>query len=223
MDWYVEKGPAYPVLVVELGLGEAVVAEAGAMMAMEGNINVETRTAGGLGRAILRKLTAGESIFVNTFRGGEGGGKVWLAPSVPGVIVYAELKDSGIVIQDTSYLAHHGDVDYELKWKGLKGLLAEKNLVWLRLHGTGGVWFNSYGGIIEKELKPDEQLTVDTGHLVAFQDTIDFSIGKFGGWKSFMFGGEGLTIKLKGPGKVYIQTRILPPLAEALSRFLPKR
>ena len=69
MEWKVEKGPAYPVLLVKLSQGEAVVAEAGAMMAMEGNIAVETKTAGGLGRALLRKLTAGESVFVNRFRG----------------------------------------------------------------------------------------------------------------------------------------------------------
>ena len=222
MRWQVEKAPSFSVLLVELGSGEVVVAEAGAMMAIEGDVRVETRMAGGFGKALLRKLTAGESLFVNYFVGGEKGGKVWLAPGMPGDIAYVELKGGGIIVQDISYLAHHGEVNYELKWKGLKGLLAERNLVWLRFHGVGGVWLNSYGGIVERELKPGEEFTADTGHLVALEDQVSFTIGKFGGWKSFMFGGEGLVVKLKGPGKVYLQTRVLPPLAEALSRFLPK-
>ncbi|MHA1834992.1 MAG: TIGR00266 family protein [Candidatus Baldrarchaeia archaeon] len=222
MKFEIEKAPAYSVLKINLKPDEFIVAEAGAMMAMEGNILVETKTAGGFAKALLRKFTVGESIFVNTFKAGEGGGTVWLAPSTPGDIVFIELKGNGIVVQDTSYLAHYGGVNYELKWKGLKGLLAEKNLVWLRLHGDGGVWVNSYGGIIEKKLGIGEELTVDTGHLVAFDDNLSFDIEKFGGWKSFIFGGEGLIVKLRGPGKVYMQTRVLPVLAEVLSRFLPK-
>ncbi len=224
MRFEVVGRPAYSALKVLLEPGEAVTAEAGAMLAMEGDVSVETKTAGGVFRGLLRKFTVGETVFVNTFRAGPRGGVVWLAPSVPGDIHYYELRGEGLVVQDYSYLAHHGDVDYELKWKGLKGLLAEPGagLIWMRVHGRGGVWLNGYGALEVKELGPGEEMTVDNGHLVAMQDTIDFSVGKFGGWKSFIFGGEGLVVKLRGPGKVLLQTRTLPVFAELLSRFLPK-
>ena len=224
MRFEVVGRPAYSALRVFLEPGEAITAEAGAMLAMEGDVSVETKTAGGVFRGLLRKFTVGETVFVNTFRAGPRGGAVWLAPSVPGDIHYYELRGEGLVVQDYSYLAHHGDVDYELKWKGLKGLLAEPGagLIWMRVHGRGGVWLNSYGALEVKELGPGEEMTVDNGHLVAMQDTIDFSVGKFGGWKSFIFGGEGLVVKLRGPGKVLLQTRTLPVFAELLSRFLPK-
>ena len=217
--------PAYSALKVMLDEGEAVTAEAGAMLAMEGDITVETRTAGGVFKGLLRKFVAGETLFVNTFRAGRNGGVVWLAPSVPGDLSYIELKGGGLIVQDYAYLAHHGSVDYELKWKGLKGLLAEPGggLIWMRLHGEGGVWINSYGALQEKNLSPGETMTVDNSHIVALEDTVNFTIGKFGGWKSFMVGGEGLVVKLQGPGRVYLQTRTLPVFAEVLNRFLPKR
>jgi len=217
--------PAYSTLKVYLNAGEAVTAEAGAMVAMEGDISIETRTAGGLLRGFLRRMTVGESVFVNTFRAGYGGGVVWLAPSTPGDIEYVELRGGGLIVQDYSYLAHHGDVDYELKWAGLRGLIAERGsgLVWMRLKGYGGVWLSSYGAIELKELKPGEVITVDNNHIVAMEDTVKYSLSKFGGWKSFLLGGEGFVLRIEGPGKVYLQTRTLSVFAEILSRFLPSR
>ena len=223
MRYEVETSPAYSVLKVLLESGEGIVAEAGAMMAMKGNIEVQTKTAGGILKGLLRKLAVGESIFLNTFTAREGGGVIWLAPSIPGDITYIQLKGNGLLVQDTGYLAHYGAVDYELNWRGIRGLLAEGNIVWLRLYGDGGVWVNSYGGIICKELGVGETIIVDNNHLVAFDDTVTLNIKKFGGWKSFLFGGEGIVVELKGPGKVYMQTRILPLLAEVINRFLPKK
>jgi uncharacterized protein (TIGR00266 family) len=225
LRYEVVGSPAYSALKVFLEAGEAVSAEAGAMLAMEGDLSVETKTAGGVAKGLLRRFTVGESVFINTFRAGPRGGVVWLAPSVPGDIHYHELKGEGLVLQDYAYLAHHGDVDYELKWRGLKGLLAEPGagLIWMRLHGLGGVWLNSYGALQARELKPGEEMTVDNGHLVAMQDTVDFTVGKFGGWRSFLLGGEGLVVKVRGPGLILLQTRTLPMFAEVLSRFLPMR
>lgn len=217
--------PAYSALKAILEPGESIIAEAGAMLAIEGDIIVETRTAGGVFKGLLRKFAVGETLFVNTFKSGSRGGIVWLAPSVPGDISYLELKGNGLIIQDYSYLAHHGNVDYELKWRGLKGLLAEPGagLVWMRVHGYGGVWINSYGTLETRELAPGERMVIDNGHIVAMEDTIDFTVGKFGGWKSFLFGGEGLAVSVVGPGKIYLQTRTLPVFAELLRRFIPKR
>lgn len=182
--------PAYTALKVLLEPGESITAEAGAMLAMEGDTQVETRTAGGALKGLIRKFTVGETLFLNTFKASFRGGIVWLAPAVPGDVEYIELKGGGLIVQDYSYLAHHGSIDYELKWRGLRGLLAEPGtgLIWLRLHGTEGVWVNSYGAIQAKELQRGETLTVDNSHLVAMEDTVDFTISKFGGWKSFLLG-----------------------------------
>jgi uncharacterized protein (AIM24 family) len=72
-------------------------------------------------------------------------------------------------------------------------------------------------------VNPSQELVVDTGHLVAFSDDVEYSIGKVGGIRSLIAGGEGLVMKFRGSGTVWIQTRNLASLAEKLNPFLPKR
>lgn len=110
MKWEIVTRPSYSLLQVVLEPNESVTAEPGAMVYMAGDVNVKTHT-GGLGSAIARKLLGGESIFMNTFTAGPRGGEVWFAPSLPGDIEYVALNGSrDLIIQDTSYLAHHGDI-----------------------------------------------------------------------------------------------------------------
>lgn len=84
------------------------------------------------------------------------------------------------------------------------------------------MWVTCFGGIIEKDLAAGEILSVDTGHLVAFPDTMQFSIKRVGGWKSTLLSGEGLVADMVGPGKILMQTRHLPGFVHALYPYLPK-
>jgi len=76
--------------------------------------------------------------------------------------------------------------------------------------------------LVEKEFGLGERITVDNFHLVAMDDKARWSVGKFGGWKSFFFGGEGLVVNIEGPGRVYLQTRTIMDLVSAIARFLEK-
>jgi len=219
MRWRVEYSPTYSLLKVELNPGESVTAEAGAMVLMKGDVKVKTHT-GGLAKALLRGIFGGESIFLNTYTA-ESPAELWFAPSVPGDIAYIPLAGSGYIVQDMSYLAHHGDIDISVAWRGLKGLLAEGELVWLKLEGVGGAWVNAYGGLSRVDLKPGEKIIVDNFHFVAMNEDIKWRVKKFGGWKSFFLGGEGLVLEVEGPGTVYVQTRILPPLARLIRKYMP--
>jgi uncharacterized protein (TIGR00266 family) len=221
LEWRVEKGPAYSVLKVRLSPGEAVTAEPGAMMLMKGAIRMETKS-GGIMKGLLRKLAGGESFFMNTYRA-EGPGEVWFVPPVPGDIAAIELRGDEWVIQDTSYLAHHGDIDVSVKWRGLKGFFTEGELVWLSARGVGTVWVNAYGAIEKVEVPPGETLIVDNMHFVAMPANTNYRITKAGGLKTFIFGGEGLVVEVRGPATLYVQTRILPPFAQLLARFMPRR
>jgi len=221
MEWSVEEKPAYSVLKVVLSPGESVVAEPGAYMMHKGKIKVKTGMGGGFFKAIARSLLAGESVFLNTFIA-EGKAEVWFAPRLPGDIAYIPLSNTEIVVQDSSYLAHHGDVDVSIAWRGLKGIFAEGQLVWLKLKGVGGAWVNSYGGIVEVDLPAGETTIVDNFHFVALSGAAKWKIRKFGGIKSFLLGGEGFVIEVEGPGRLWLQTRTLLGLAEALSRYKSK-
>ncbi len=214
------KSPSYSLLKVYLDPGEAVTSEPGAMVSMRGNVNIKTHT-GGFGAAIMRAIVGGETIFINTYVA-EGPAEVWFAPAMPGDIAYVPLNGS-FIIQDFGYLAHHGDIQLTVAWRGFRGLLAGGGgLIWLKAQGTGGVWVTSFGGIEEVELGPNDSIIVDNFHFVGMSDSIRWSVRKFGGLKSFLLGGEGIVIEARGPGKLYLQTRSLPPFVREISKLIKK-
>ena len=107
----------------------------------------------------------------------------------------------------------------------LKGLFSGESLFFIRVYsteGVGTVFYNSYGAIKKVEVEPGMELVVDTGHLVAFGEGVEYSIGKVGGIRSLVAGGEGLVMKFRGTGEVWIQTRNLASLADKIIPFLPK-
>ncbi len=222
VEWSIEQRPSYSVLKVRLSPGESVTSEAGAMMLMRGGVEIKTAARGGLFGSLLRGVAAGESIFMNTYVAREGG-EVWFVPPYPGDIHYLTLDGGDWIVQDTSYLAHHGDVRLGVAWRGLKGLLSEGELVWLKLEGMGGVWLTAFGAIEAVDVAPGERIIVDNFHFVAMPANTRWSVKKFGGWKSTILGGEGLVFEVEGPTRLYLQTRILPLMAKLLSKFLPKR
>jgi len=222
MEWKVEFSPSYSMLKVELNPGERITAEPGAMVLTKGGIKVETKMSGGVMKALTRKFLGGESIFMNNYVA-EDKGMVWLAPPFPGDIKYIKLENDEIYVQDMAYLAHHGEVDIGTKFKGFKGLFGAGEVFWLSLKGVGGVWINGFGGIDIIELEPGEKVTIDNFHALAIEKTVKWNIKKFGGWKSFLLGGEGLVIEAKGPGRIFVQSRIIPELVRILMKFLPKK
>jgi len=222
MEWRIDSKPSYSILKIRLNPGEEVHAEPGAMVYMSSGVRVETRAQGGLLKGLLRSALGGESVFINTFKALEPG-EVWFAPPLLGDIHYIELKGEPVFVQDTSYLAHHGSVDISIAWRGLKGVLAEGELFWLKLTGHGGVWVTSYGGIEEIRLNPGERIIVDNFHLVAMDGGLKWRIKTIGGLKTLFFGGEGLVVEVEGPGRVLIQTRALPAFIDVISRYIGRR
>ena len=215
--------PAYATLSVDLDPGESIRAEPGAMV-HQSNVHLHTGTPGGFAKG-LRRLLAKESFFVNTFTAEPGGGNVTLAPSTPGDITPHSLAPGeSILIQATSYLASTPEVIVDSSFQGLRGILGGEGAFFLRAYthnDPGTVFFNAYGSIQPLTLTPDQELVVDTGHLVAFTDGIDYSIGKVGGLRSIVAGGEGLVMKFRGSGLVWTQSRNLRSLAETLAPLLP--
>ena len=203
MRYEIVAQPGYAMVKVFLDIGETVYGEAGSMVAISGEVKIETQYKG-----IFKALTAQESIFINKFTAQSKEASVWLAPFVPGDIRYIEVKrGKGLILASSVYLAHHGEIERNVVWRGLKGMLGGGGLIWLKLTGEGGIWVNSCGAIIEKEVKPGEKFIMDNFHLVCMEDTLSYKIRKFGGLKSFLLGGEGLVFEVEGGGKIYLQTR----------------
>ena len=109
-------------------------------------------------------------------------------------------------------------VEVESKWQGMtKGFFAGAGLFLIKCHGEGDVWFNSFGGIFQIDVKGET--VVDTGHIVAFTDGMDYRVSKVGGYKSLFLSGEGLVVRFQGEGKVWVQNRQLGSFASWIHWF----
>jgi len=213
---------AYPFTYLEVTLnpGESITAEAGSFIYGMGNYEVKTKT-GGITKGLFRKLLAGESLFLNTYIA-RTNTVIGLAPNLPGRIIPLMLNNEEWYLNDGAYLAHYGDIDVSIKFLGFKGLLTRWNLFWIKISGRGIAWITSYGEIIPINLAAGQEIVVDNSQLLAFPSYVKFDIMKFGGLKSFLFGGEGLVVRIRGPATVYIQTRSIDQLAWALYPYIKR-
>ena len=112
-------------------------------------------------------------------------------------------------------------VDVDTKWGGAKTFFSGEGLFLLRCSGSGDMLVASYGAIFEMDLPAGESYTVDTGHIVAFDEGIGYQVNKVGGWKSTILSGEGLVTTFTGPGKLWQQTRSPADLVGWLTEKLP--
>jgi uncharacterized protein (TIGR00266 family) len=205
MDHDVEYRPSFALLSLSLSAGESVRAEAGSMVSYDEGIDIETDANGGLLASLSRSLFGGESFFQNTYTAREAG-EVTLAPPLPGDVLGVDV-DGRLYVQSGSYLASDTELDLDTEFGGAQTFFGGEGLFLLRLDGTGAAFLSSYGAIHERTLEAGETYTVDTGHVVAFDDGVGFDVSRVGGLRSTLFSGEGLVCTFRGPGRVWLQTR----------------
>lgn len=215
--------PSYSIARVLLTPNEAVRAETGAMVSMSPGMQVETKMQGGLLQSLARSVLGGESFFMNTFRAANQPGELMLAPTMPGDVFTYSLQGETMLVQSGSYMASAESVNVDTKWGGAKTFFGGEGLIMLRCSGQGVLILSSYGAIHEINLGAGQMVTVDTGHLVAFDERLGFKVRAIGGLKSTLLGGEGLVVDLTGPGKVLLQTRSPGAFLEWLIPRLPKQ
>ena len=214
--------PSYSLADVSLNSGESIIVESGSMVGMSPDMQVDTGMKGGLFKSLARSVLGGESFFMNTYTAGGKGGKIQVAPTLPGDVFTMEMAGETYLVQSGSFLASSGSVATDTKWSGARTFFGGEGLIMLRCSGSGTLILSSYGAIHEMNLAAGEVFTVDTGHLVAFTEKIGFRVRTIGGLKTTILGGEGLVIDLTGPGKVLLQTRSVGAFLNWLLPHLPK-
>ncbi|HOP08592.1 MAG TPA: TIGR00266 family protein [Candidatus Methanofastidiosa archaeon] len=217
-EYEIFKSPAYTLLKVGLKDGQEIKAEAGALVSMTPNLNIETKMQGGMFNALKRSALGGESFFQNIFKA-DGQGEITLAPGYPGDVERLELNNETWFLQGGAFLASNVNIDLDTKFQGLKGFVSREGLFFLKAEGVGDIFISAFGALYEYDL--DGELIVDTGHLVGFQGGIQYEVKKIGGLKSTFLSGEGLVLKLRGRGKVFMQTRNPTAFASWLTPMLP--
>jgi uncharacterized protein (TIGR00266 family) len=220
----IRHNPDFAVLRVQFDQpGEQVVTEAGAMVARDSAMQMQTNMRGGLGSALKRKLLGGESLFQNTFTASAPGETLWIAPAPEGAIEQFELRPGvELFLQSGAYLASTAGVQLDTKWQGARGFFSGEGLFLLRAHGEGTLWFSSYGGIHYVDIGQQYQGYVcDTTHMVAFTQGLQYQVRSVGGIKSLFLSGEGLVCEFQGQGRLWMQTRNPGALASFLHPFRP--
>ena len=206
MDVTLKHQPSFSLGIIRLAPNEQIRVEPGAMVSHTDGMTTETKAEGGLFGG-LKRMVAGESFFQNTWKAPAGGGEITVAPSLPGDMVTLQIGGSDFLLASGSYVASEMGVTVDASWGGSKGFFGGGGLILLRTSGSGKLVAATYGAIEERVLAPGQRYIVDTGHIVGFDATVQFSVSKSGGWKSTILGGEGLVCQLTGPGRVLMQTR----------------
>lgn len=214
-------GQSYAVARVSLAKGETIRGESGAMVSMDAAITIQTQATGGIFKSLGRSLLGGESFFQNTFTA-EADGEILFAPKLPGDIMNMELNGQDLILQSGSYLASSTAITVDSKWGGSRTFFGGEGLFMLRCSGSGLLIVSSFGAIHKTSLAAGRRYTIDTGHIVAFDAQMPYSVRKVGSWKSTIFGGEGLVVDFTGPGDVYLQTRSPEAFLSWLIPNLPK-
>ena len=210
MQHTIRNRPSFANIHLHLQQGDRVIAEADAMASMSATIGMRTRFSGGFVRGLLRRGFGGESMFVNEFFT-ESEGELVLTQPFPGDIECLELEGTTLFLQPGAFIACEPRVRLGLGWAGVRMAIAREGLFRLRVSGKGKVWFGAYGGIFSREVT--DEYIVDTGHLVAYEPTVDVRIGMAGGLFSSFFSQEGLVTRVRGPGRIYLQSRSFGGLA----------
>jgi uncharacterized protein (TIGR00266 family) len=172
------KGPGNAAATVALAHRETCVAEGGAMIAYRGSVSVETAThprkrsiLGGLKRTL-----GGESFFLNFFTATSGEAEILFSSSLPGDMVVIEVGEVGIIAEGGAFVVRSSSIELDMSWQGMKSLFSGESLFWLRMSGQGLLVLNAFGAIYPIDV--DGEYIVDTGHIVAFEETLGFLVVK---------------------------------------------
>lgn len=228
MKYELTGGTAYPIAVIHLNNGEKVKIERGAMaykrnVDIKGKMNSNGKSGlGGLVRAIGRSLTSGESMFITEAEGFSSNAELGIAPANVGKIKKLEVGPHHYILNTGAYLASDHEVSYRMVTQKLSRALFGRTggFFVMETQGYGDLLISSFGDIVELEVTADTPLTIDNEHVLAWSSGLDYNIEIASGLFGFTTG-EGLVNTFRGNGTVFIQTRNVRNLAEALLPFIP--
>ncbi len=217
-----------PIARLALSRGESVKIENGSMVysrgvEISGGLNSKKKGLGGVLGAIGRSLTSGESMFITTATGTVDDGEIAIAPPIPGKIISLQVGGQQQYRLNTgAFLACDATLDYTMVNQGLSKAVfgGTGGLFVMETNGAGTILVSAFGDILSLDVTPESPLVVDNEHVVAWDASLDYSIQVASGMFGFTTG-EGVVNSFNGYGRVYIQTRNLQNLAQAMHPYLP--
>ena len=219
-------GQTVPVVEVTLNKGETMYTQTGGMSYQTDGITIKTNARGGLMKGIGR-MFSGESLFMANFTAERDGAMVAFGTTVPGNIMPVDLSQmpNGLTVQKGSFLCAEDSIETSVTFskKFSAGLVGGEGFILQKAKGNGMLFLEVDGDPIEKELMPGEVLKVDTGNVVAFEQTVSYEVEMVKGIGNIFLGGEGLFLtRLTGPGKVILQSQNFGDFAGRIISLIPR-
>jgi uncharacterized protein (TIGR00266 family) len=212
--------PSQALAQVWLQNGESITAESGAMVGMSTNVQMQTQSGGFLKG--LKRMFGGESFFRNTFTSYNGNGEVLFATPLTGDMAVLDVGHKQWNVQNSAFIACSPSVDVKTKSGGFKGLFSGAGLFTLETQGQGQMIIGAFGAL--EAIQVDGSMVIDTGHLAAWESTLNYRVGKSGaGWIASWLSGEGLVCHFEGQGTVYLQSRNAAEYGSTIGKLLPAR
>ncbi|CAA9260965.1 MAG: DUF124 domain-containing protein [uncultured Acidimicrobiales bacterium] len=223
MDVDIRHSPSFAAARVTLDPNEQIRAESGAMMATSPGVGITSSTQGGVMKGLKRSVLGGESLFVSTFSAPASGGWVDVAHHLPGDIVTSTVSpERPLSITKGCWLASASSVELDTKWGGFKNMFGGEGGFLVRASGAGAVLLACYGALDTIQLAHGESVTIDSGHVVAFDPSTTSQIRKVaGGVIQTLKSGEGFVFDFTGPGWVMTQSRNPSALQAWIRQIMP--
>jgi len=220
---YEIKYEPFPVLEMDLDNGEEVRCQSGAMSWMSPNMEMQTTSGGGIGK-IFGRIFSGESMFLNRYIA-HGQGKIAFSSDFVGTILPIEISPGhDFVVQQSGFLAFFGNVEQSVFFQKKLGaaFFGGEGLIMQRFSGNGIVFVEIDGYCQKYDLAAGQKLVLSTGYLAAMDATCSMDVQTVKGAMNVIFGSESIFLTtITGPGTLYIQTKPISRVAQALKPYFP--
>ena len=217
MPVFTVTGDVDPFLHVSLDRGEAIFCESDAMVMMESNLDLSGTVQGGILQAAMRRFANGESFFQQRIEATRGPGDCLLSPTMPGGVEVLEVGTRQYLLSDGAYVAATSGVQVTARSQGIGNALfgGTGGFFIGQSSGTGQLAVNGFGSLFKLDVQPGKDITIDNGHVVAWDSTLQYSLsastntkrGLLGNLVGSMTSGEGMVLKFSGQGQVLVCSR----------------
>jgi uncharacterized protein (TIGR00266 family) len=226
MQTQLRHAPSFTVARCYLAAGEPLRVEGGAMIAHSAGVQLEAKAQGGIMQGLKRSVLGGGSFFVTTYTAPSTGGWVDVAGVLPGDVVPIAIQpDRPFFLRRGSWIANSYGVEIDTQWGGMANLFGGEGGFGFRAHGQGEALVSVYGAVDYFDLQSGEVVTIDTGHVVAYDLAIQFRMRRAveGRTVQSMKSGEGWVFDFAGPGRVLLQSRNPEAFAHYVAEAAPSR
>lgn len=225
MQIHLRHNPSFTVARLFLAGNEPVRVEGGAMMAHSAGVQISAKSEGGIMKGLKRSMLAGESFFVTTYTAPPQGGWVDVAGVLPGDIMPIDITpERPFYVARGNWIANSHGTEVDTKWGGFASMFGGEGGFGLQARGHGTIVTSVFGAIDIIDLQPGEPVVVDTGHVVAYDLGISFTLRRAVEGRSIqsMKSGEGFVFEFTGPGRIYLQSRNPDAFAAWAGSVAPK-